>query len=227
VGAFCNSQSMIVSPMLRLWIFEATDCAADNADLTAYGDASGIGMGFYFFKSNQGFQSILPHAPPKDVIFYFEALTVLSIVEKATSLTPILKWLIIFSDNMNTIDIFSSLRAKPHHSFAQTSHWPLSNSHPWYGQCHCRFIVSYTKFSSSCSMSWPHYFSFWTLMVDDGVDVRGLPTKCNIYSWNQGYSVTWVLWPFSLMVSGQVSMFQGSPYSGAKNDQDIQYVPAT
>jgi hypothetical protein len=41
--------------------------------------------------------------------------------------------------------------------------------------------------------------------------VRGLPTKCNIYSWNQG-SVTWVLWPFSLMVSGWVSMFQGSPY---------------
>jgi hypothetical protein len=35
------------------------------------------------------------------------------IVEKAFSLLSIPKWIIIFSDNMNTVDIFSSLRAKP------------------------------------------------------------------------------------------------------------------
>ena len=40
--------------------FEVTDWAADEADLTAYGDASGIGMGFYFVESSKGFQSTLP-----------------------------------------------------------------------------------------------------------------------------------------------------------------------
>jgi hypothetical protein len=94
-------------------VFEATDWAADEADLTAYGDASGVGMGFYFIDSLEGFQSTLPHGPPKDVIFYFEALTVLCIVEKACTLTSIPQRLVVFSDNMNTIDIFNSLRVKP------------------------------------------------------------------------------------------------------------------
>jgi hypothetical protein len=63
-----------VETLYGIRIFEATDWAADEANLTAYGDASGVGMGFYFVESNNGFQSTLPHAPPKDVIFYFEAL---------------------------------------------------------------------------------------------------------------------------------------------------------
>jgi hypothetical protein len=94
-------------------VFEATDWTADEADLTAYGDASGIGMGFYFVESRTGFQSTLPHGPPKDVIFYFEALAVLSIVKEACSHIHIPKRLVVFSDNMNTVDIFHSLRAKP------------------------------------------------------------------------------------------------------------------
>jgi hypothetical protein len=94
-------------------VFEATDWSADEADVTAYGDASGVGMGFYFAESNSGFQSVLPHDPPKDVIFFFEALTVLSIVQMVCSRPSIPKRLVVFSDNMNTVDIFSSLRAKP------------------------------------------------------------------------------------------------------------------
>jgi hypothetical protein len=94
-------------------IFEATDWAANEAELTVYGDASGVGMGFYVVESSAGFQSTLPHNTPKDVIFYFEALVVLSIVEKVCSQSSVPKRLVVFSDNMNTVDIFSSLRAKP------------------------------------------------------------------------------------------------------------------
>ena len=94
-------------------MFEATDWATDKAKLTAYGDAIGIGMGFYFIESRAGFQSALPHGPPKDIIFYFEALAILSIVKEACSHIQIPKCLIVFCDNMNTIDIFHSLHAKP------------------------------------------------------------------------------------------------------------------
>jgi hypothetical protein len=66
-------------------VFEATDWSADEADVTAYGDASNVGMGFYFAESKSGFQSVLSHDPPKDVIFFFEALTVLSIVQMVCS----------------------------------------------------------------------------------------------------------------------------------------------
>ena len=94
-------------------IFEATDWSIEEADYTAYGDASALGMGFYLAESSCGFQSELPPNPPKDVIFYFEALTVLAIVENVCSQSWLPKRLVVFSDNSNTVDIFSSLRAKP------------------------------------------------------------------------------------------------------------------
>jgi hypothetical protein len=94
-------------------VFKATDWAADEANLTVYRDASGIGMGLYFIELRTSSQSALPLGPPKDIIFYFKALAVLSIVKEACSHIQIPKCLIVFSDNMNTIDIFHSLRAKP------------------------------------------------------------------------------------------------------------------
>jgi hypothetical protein len=94
-------------------VFEVTDWSADEVDVTAYGDTSGIRMGFYFAESKSGFQPMLPHDLPKDVIFFFEALTVLFIIQMVCSHPSIPKQLVVFSDNMNTIDIFSSLCAKP------------------------------------------------------------------------------------------------------------------
>jgi hypothetical protein len=53
-------------------VFKATDWLIEETDLTAYGDASTVGMGFYFHELSRGFQSTLPHGPPKDVIFYLQ-----------------------------------------------------------------------------------------------------------------------------------------------------------
>jgi hypothetical protein len=60
---------------------EATDWGANEVDVMAYGAASGMGMGSYFTDSKAGFQSVLPHDPPKDGIFFFKALMLLSIVD--------------------------------------------------------------------------------------------------------------------------------------------------
>jgi hypothetical protein len=70
-------------------------------------------MAYYFADSKQGFQSPLPHGPPKGSIFYFEALAVCSAIIGATTLSPIPKRLAVFTDNSNTVDIFNSLRATP------------------------------------------------------------------------------------------------------------------
>ena len=54
-----------------------------------------------------------PPAPPKfdDVIFWFEAVTVLSALDWAASLTRPPSRLAIFTDNLNTVQVFESLRS--------------------------------------------------------------------------------------------------------------------
>ena len=71
------------------------------------------GLGFYFENSYTGFQSVIPHDTPRDTIFYFEALAVVSAIEAATHLSPVPAQLLIYSDNTNTVDIFHSLCALP------------------------------------------------------------------------------------------------------------------
>jgi hypothetical protein len=51
--------------------------------------------------------------PPSDGIFYFEALVVLSTLIEAVCHIPSPARVVIFSDNMNSVDIFSSLGASP------------------------------------------------------------------------------------------------------------------
>jgi hypothetical protein len=93
--------------------FKTTDWSVNDADVIAFTDACAYGMAYFFADSRQGFQSPLPHGPPKDSIFYFEALAVCSCILAATSLSPVPKRLAVFSDSSNTVDIFNSLRATP------------------------------------------------------------------------------------------------------------------
>lgn len=71
------------------------------------------GLRFFFQNSRQGFQSPVPGSPPKDTIFFFEALAVVSVVDAVTRLPSIPARLLIYSDNSNTVDIFHSLRSLP------------------------------------------------------------------------------------------------------------------
>ncbi|EIM83684.1 uncharacterized protein STEHIDRAFT_35074, partial [Stereum hirsutum FP-91666 SS1] len=47
----------------------------------------------------------------KGGIYYLEALTIVSALERACSLTPRPKRVIIFCDNSNSVDVFNSLSA--------------------------------------------------------------------------------------------------------------------
>lgn len=96
-----------------VYIFDNIDWTAQQADITAYADASMSGMGFYFEHSCEGFQSPLPHNPPKNTIFYFESLAVVSVVEAVMHAHCIPRHLLIFSDNTNMVNIFHSLRSLP------------------------------------------------------------------------------------------------------------------
>jgi len=96
-----------------VYLFEDVDWLAEDAELTAIGDACLSGMGFYFENSREGFQCVLPYHAPKHTIFYFEALVVVSIVNAVTHMPKVPSKLLVLSDNTNTVDIFQSLRCKP------------------------------------------------------------------------------------------------------------------
>ena len=96
-----------------IYLFEDVDWEAEKADITAYSDACMSSLGFFFQESREGFQCLVPQNPPKDSIFYFEALAVVSVVDAVTRLPSVPAHLLVFSDNTNTVNIFNSLRSLP------------------------------------------------------------------------------------------------------------------
>ena len=85
----------------------------DEATLTIFCDACPEGMGFWYPDFNIGFYSPTPCYEHPDLIFYFEALCVHSALFDAHRRTGAKEngRFIIYTDNSNTVDIFSSLRA--------------------------------------------------------------------------------------------------------------------
>ena len=79
--------------------------------LIAYTDASAVGMGIWFPGEHGGFQCPLPTDGPKDLIFFYEALAVYSAFHLGAEYGC--DRIAAYSDNTNTVDMFSSLRAKP------------------------------------------------------------------------------------------------------------------
>jgi hypothetical protein len=96
-----------------VFLFDDVNWHAQRADVTMYTDACLSGLSFFFINSQKGFQSAVPHDLPKNTIFYFEALAVVSAVSAMTHMTSVPTRLLVFSDNSNTVDIFHSLRCQP------------------------------------------------------------------------------------------------------------------
>lgn len=98
-----------------VFVVKAVSWGPDDATFTVYCDASFSGLGFWCPQRNDGFMSNLPpvHEQFKNTIFWYEALTVLSALEWAAALPPSSRprRLAIFTDNLNTVDIFDSFRA--------------------------------------------------------------------------------------------------------------------
>jgi hypothetical protein len=96
-----------------VYLFEDVDWDKRQADVVAYSDACLSSLGFFFQHSREGFQCLVPHNPPKDSIFYYEALAVVSVVDAAARMHDVPRHLLVYSDNTNTVNIFHSLRALP------------------------------------------------------------------------------------------------------------------
>jgi hypothetical protein len=75
------------------------------------------GMGFWYPDHSLGYYSPVPEDVPADLIFYYEALCVLSALvhSSKTSQSPLR--IVIFTDNTNTVDIFNSMRGLPAYNY--------------------------------------------------------------------------------------------------------------
>jgi hypothetical protein len=85
---------------------------SNQTTLVAYVDASGVGIGIWFPGEYVGYQCRLPDNAPRDVIFFFEALAVCSAVHLSRAFAKTSR-LVVYTDNTNAFDIFTSLRAQP------------------------------------------------------------------------------------------------------------------
>jgi hypothetical protein len=79
--------------------------------LIGYADTSGSSMGIWFSGKYTGYQCVLPPEGRQDLIFYYEVLAVCSAFY--LGLNYACNHIAIYSDDTNTVDMSSSLWAKP------------------------------------------------------------------------------------------------------------------
>lgn len=97
-----------------IYFFEARAWPPAAADLTVLCDASLEGLGFWCSHRHVAFMADRPPAPTalEDHIFWYEALCVLAALEWAASLPSPPRRLAIYTDNLNTVQMFDSFRAR-------------------------------------------------------------------------------------------------------------------
>lgn len=90
-------------------ILEAVDWDPLRADFTIYCDACPTGMGFWHYATKEGFYSPIPEDSSDEIIFFFEALCVLCALINVSDRAQKGSKIVIYSDNMNTVQIFNSM----------------------------------------------------------------------------------------------------------------------
>jgi hypothetical protein len=96
-----------------LLLLETASWSADAATHILYCDACPTGMGFWYPDLNVAFYSDTPPDEVSGLIFYFEALCVLCALRDACHREPSFGRFILYTDNQNSVDIYSTLRAMP------------------------------------------------------------------------------------------------------------------
>ncbi|KAH6910019.1 DNA/RNA polymerase [Coprinopsis sp. MPI-PUGE-AT-0042] len=117
-----------------------------DADIVVFCDACLEGMGFWFPDFDVGYYTPTPTDSPSGIIFYFEALCDLICSSENSS-----KKVLVYTDNQNTVDIFSSLcfdrLLSRNHNF-QVVHVADAISHEWIGDvidCHPNFRLHFFR----------------------------------------------------------------------------------
>jgi hypothetical protein len=102
-----------VSVSTGLLLLNATSWVIAEATHTIFCDACPSGMGFWYPDLDLGFCADTPADDAPDCIFFFEALCVVNAIRDACDRTRTCGRFVIYTDNLNTVEIFSSLRALP------------------------------------------------------------------------------------------------------------------
>ncbi|KAF9528414.1 hypothetical protein CPB83DRAFT_791773, partial [Crepidotus variabilis] len=95
-----------------IFLLKSVDWNITKATHIIYCDACPSGMGFWYPNLHLGYLADNP-ADDDGLIFYFEALCVLCALHDASKRSPKGRKFIIYTDNMNTVDIFNSLQCLP------------------------------------------------------------------------------------------------------------------
>lgn len=89
----------------------------ESATHIIYCDACPTGLGFWYPSNHLGFHCVAPPDPlPNTIIFFLEALCVLCALQHAHQLSPKGSRFVIYTDNLNTVSIFNSLRCLPEYN---------------------------------------------------------------------------------------------------------------
>jgi hypothetical protein len=88
-----------------------------KADLTVYTDASSYGLGLWVPAFDTGYIRPKPTSLPTEHIFYAEAFVVSCAVHWATTLPSPPNKLAIYTDNLNTVNMFNSMKASGPYNF--------------------------------------------------------------------------------------------------------------
>lgn len=94
--------------ILRSWHWEP-----GSTDIIVFCDTCPAGLGFWYPSLNLGFCAPTPGVLDLSLIFYFEALCVFCTLQDVALRAPHLKKVVIYTDNLNTVQIFNSLACLP------------------------------------------------------------------------------------------------------------------
>lgn len=85
---------------------------SEDADEIIFCDACMEGLAFWYPSRRQGFYSPVPAYQTDKTIFYYEALTATSAVDNLRERGIHHSKIVLFTDSMNTVDIFNSLKCQ-------------------------------------------------------------------------------------------------------------------
>jgi len=83
-----------------------------DTDIIIYSDDSMTSLGFMAPSKLIGFCTSVPNEELVSMIFYFKALMITSAVLWASRLTPPIQCLLIYTDSVNCVDMFNTLKAQ-------------------------------------------------------------------------------------------------------------------
>ena len=85
----------------------------EDADAVIFCDACMEGLAFYYPDRSAGFYAPVPNNTARDIIFYYEALAVASAYNNLKATMSHHSQIIIYTDSMNTVNMFSLLWCQP------------------------------------------------------------------------------------------------------------------